>query len=164
MAVQKGPLYFSGTLAGVTFYRMGQGYYARKKSSLNRQRFLADPAFARSRAAAALFGTAARLAADVYRLLPQEKKGHGVIGRLSGAANQLLHLGKSKEEVLVILLQQYAGIDITPKAKEAVDAQPHRLYTPKDLLPKLSVIHSCTEQLFFSNNVKLFGVAAMAPT
>jgi hypothetical protein len=110
MARQTGPIYLSGTVGGVTFYRMGNGYFARRKTSMNKERFYSDKAFGRSRAAASVFGGASKIASQVNGMLPREKQGHGVIGRLSGAANRLLHEGKGREEVLKILLKEYAGI------------------------------------------------------
>jgi hypothetical protein len=138
MARQVGPIYLSGTVGGVTFYRRESGYFARRKTSLNKERFYSDRAFGRSRAAANVFGDAAKIASQVYQMLPREKRGHGVIGRLSGAANRLLHDGKSKEEVAGILIQQYLGI--APVAEKAQTAPNHNrgCLTPERLLEELT--------------------------
>src|SRR5687767_1189515 len=103
MAKQKGPIYLKGTAGNKTYYRMGGRYYVRKKTSLDKERFYRDAAFARSRKAAGLFGIASKIASELYQMLPQQKKGHGVIGRLSGKANKLLHEGNSKETVWAAL-------------------------------------------------------------
>jgi len=107
MARQSGHIKLEGTIGGLCFYRLEGAYYVRRKSSLSRKRVLKDPCFARSRAAAERFGTAVKLAAQVYRRLRPEDKGHGVIGRVTAAANGLLCAGHEREAVLLLLEKQY---------------------------------------------------------
>ena len=107
MARQAGPLYFTGTIDAVTFYKMDGHYYARKKSSLDRKRFRTDPRFARSRKSAKTFGQASQLASTIYWQLPKEQRGKGVIGRLTAAVSQRLNEGHSPEQIIHHYHQQY---------------------------------------------------------
>ncbi len=107
MARQSGHIKLEGTIGGLCFYRLDGGYYVRRKSSLSRKRVLKDPRFARSRAAAARFGVAVKLASLVYRRMRPEDKGHGVIGRMTAVANRLLCEGYDRPAALARLEQQY---------------------------------------------------------
>jgi len=109
MAKQTGIIKVRGTVGGITFYKLNGGYYARRKTSLDKERVLRDAVFAGSRRSSALFGTAAKIAKVVYRRLSVQKKGHGVIGKLTAKANELLHEGVVAEEVLEFMLERYAG-------------------------------------------------------
>jgi len=109
MAKQIGFIKVRGTVGGITFYKLNGHYYARRKSSLNKDRVLRDVAFCGSRRSSALFGTAARIAKVIYRRLPVQKKGHGVMGKITARANRLLHEGVRADEVLELLLHQYLG-------------------------------------------------------
>lgn len=42
---------------------------------------------------------ASTIAKTAYWVLPKEKRTHGLIGKLTGMANKMLHSGKSTEEV-----------------------------------------------------------------
>jgi len=99
------------------FYRLDGAYYVRRKSSLSRKRVLKDPRFARSRAAAGRFGMAVKLASLVYRRLPAEERGHGVIGRLTAVANKFLCAGYDREQALLMLEKGYLTPPDTPVRK-----------------------------------------------
>ena len=107
MACQAGLIKITGTIGDITFYKLEEEYYLRKKTSLNRKRFLKDPAFAGSRIRSAQFGVASSLASRFYRSLPKEKKGHGIIGKLSGMANTLLQQGYTTDETLTLLHKKW---------------------------------------------------------
>jgi hypothetical protein len=107
MARQAGLIKITGTIGDITFYQLEEEYYLRKKTSLNRKRFLKDPAFAGSRIRSAQFGVASSLASRFYRSLPKEKKGHGIIGKLSGIANTLLQQGYTTDETLTLLQKKW---------------------------------------------------------
>ena len=107
MARQAGVIKITGTIGDITFYQLEEEYYLRKKTSLNRKRFLKDPAFAGSRIRSAQFGVASSLASRFYRSLPKEKKGHGIIGKLSGIANTLLQQGYTTDETLTLLQKKW---------------------------------------------------------
>ena len=107
MARQAGLIKITGTIGDITFYQLEEEYYLRKKTSLNRKRFLKDPAFAGSRIRSAQFGVASSLASRFYRSLPKEKKGHGIIGKLSGMANTFLQQGYTTGETLTLLQKKW---------------------------------------------------------
>ena len=107
MARQAGLIKITGTIGDITFYQLEEEYYLRKKTSLNRKRFLKDPAFAGSRIRSAQFGVASSLASRFYRSLPKEKKGHGIIGKLSGFANTFLQMGHTTDETLILLQKKW---------------------------------------------------------
>jgi hypothetical protein len=117
MARQAGPIYLTGTLDDITYYKMDGQYLARKKSSLTRKQFRTDPRFARSRNSAAQFGQASQLASRIYRLLPKEAKGKGAFGKLTRQVGRLLHEGKSMEEVIQHFQQHYQPEVTTPVAQ-----------------------------------------------
>jgi hypothetical protein len=96
MAKQTGPIFIEGTLGGITFYNRRGTWVARKKTSLNKKRVTTDPAFAASRTASARFGTAAKLAKTIYWQLPANKRGRGIIGKMTGMINRLLLLKNYK--------------------------------------------------------------------
>ena len=102
---------FSGTIGNLTIYRVGDKSYVRTKSSLDRKRFLRDPAFAQSREKAALFGKAARLVKAFYQELPKEVKRHGLFGKLTAIAYKGLQAGKSATAIAKEL-QLFCSIEV----------------------------------------------------
>lgn len=99
MSKQRGPVYFTGTVDGICYYRMNGKYYARRKSTLSRKRVRRDPAFARTRRNAALLGQASRVAAGVYRLLPRVQKKLDLYRAMTGKAMEMLKKGADEAEV-----------------------------------------------------------------
>lgn len=95
-----------GTIQEYTFYQMDGKDLVRKKTSLDKKRVKTDPAFANSRKSSNVFGKAAAIAREVYQALPKEKRKHGLIGKLTGMANRLLHEGKSEHEVKASLKKE----------------------------------------------------------
>lgn len=73
MAKQIGILRITGTIEGICFYRIGDKYYAREKSSLTGERVKSDPAFSETMRSAKLFGSASKIASVLY---PQLVPGH----------------------------------------------------------------------------------------
>lgn len=115
MPLQCGPLFITGTLDDVCFYKMEGKYYVRQKSSLTRKRVLRDPKFQLTRVYAALLGEASKIASHVYRLIAGEQKKHALYREMTGKAIYMLREGKDAHEVYEILCRQY----LQPK-KEAV--------------------------------------------
>jgi hypothetical protein len=99
MAKQKGPKFISGTINGLTYYKLNGRYYVRKKSSLSRKRVRRSPAFQRTMEYAGLLGQASQLASAVYRMLPREKQQVERYRALTGQAMQLLKEGLDAAEV-----------------------------------------------------------------
>lgn len=110
-------VYFIGRQENIVYYQWLGGYYMRTKSSLDGKRFHKDPAFARSRQRAVEFGVAAKLAAEVYQLLPKELKKRGMIGRLTGWAHRGLMAGESREKVILAILEACGLAEGTARPK-----------------------------------------------
>ena len=98
MPKQTGPNPFTGRRGNLQGYRMAGKYYVRIVSSLTAKRVLKDPAFKRTMQYAGLLGKASKIASATYRLLPERK--HGFYRKLTGMAMQLLKQGKTAEEAL----------------------------------------------------------------
>jgi len=105
MSKQRGPVYFTGTVDGICYYKMNGKYYARRKSTLSRKRVRRDPAFARTRRNAELLGQASRVAAGVYRLLPRAQKKLDLYRAMTGQAMEMFKKGADEAEVKARLEQ-----------------------------------------------------------
>jgi len=99
--------YYIGRQGNLVYYMWQGGYYIRTRSTLSGKRFWEDKAFAGSRKRAVEFGAAAKLASEVYQLLPLKERRRGVIGKLTGEAHTALMAGKTKEVVKRELLIAY---------------------------------------------------------
>lgn len=60
MARQKGIIKLKGSIGDITFYKSKDGYLAREKGGIDKERFLNDPKFQRTRENAAEFGRAGK--------------------------------------------------------------------------------------------------------
>jgi len=74
MAKQIGDTFIEGCSGNIIFYRLGDTYYARMKSSLSSKRVRTDAAFRETMKWAKLLGYASRIASSVYRDIAWEKK------------------------------------------------------------------------------------------
>jgi hypothetical protein len=102
MARQTGFLRMSGTVDGVTYYRMGGIDYARGRSSLTRKRFMEDKSFEGSRRSCRRFGEGNRIAGEVYRTL-KVKRNYSLYCALKRQAIRLLKEGRDATTVMVVL-------------------------------------------------------------
>jgi len=107
MAKQIGLIKITGTLGGITFYKMNKKFYARQKSSLDGERVKTDPRFGKTMAEAHGLGNASTAASEVYRQLPARRKGHGVIGRLTGKIRKLVRQGMDIEEAKLQIKREF---------------------------------------------------------
>ena len=108
MARQAGDIKISGTLDNLTFYKDGDHWLVRKKTSLDKKRVMKDPAFERSRKAMVEFGTVSKFCSQVYhQLLPKKKKGKGIQQKMTGRARTLFLEGNEEEKVVEILLKEF---------------------------------------------------------
>lgn len=112
MAKQVGPVFITGTIGDICFYRMDGVYYARMKSSLNSKRVKKDPKFRRTMEYAGLMGQASKIAAGVYRLLPEDKRKHTLYRAMTGQALRMLKDGMEADVVKAQLYTEY----VAPKA------------------------------------------------
>src|SRR6476620_248999 len=101
MAKQVGPLFITGTIDGIIFYKLGDQYYMRSNGSYKSgKQMRKDPYLKRTMQNADRFGVASRLVKSVYyRHLPREVRKNGLFGKLTGMVNRWLREEKSKEEI-----------------------------------------------------------------
>ena len=110
MARQAGPIYFTGTIGDLIFYKQGDNYFVRQKGSYNTKALQKPGARPLMQLKQAEFGKASTLAREVYwRQLPRQRRGHGVHGELTKIARQLLREGKSEAEVKTLVVPLYLG-------------------------------------------------------
>ncbi|MFT3825089.1 MAG: hypothetical protein QM731_14290 [Chitinophagaceae bacterium] len=99
MAKQLGPFKYERTFGCVVFYRMGNKWYARIKSSLSGRRVKTSKKFAGTMAYARRLGKGAVLAGAVYEKLPESWKMFELYQWLTGLAAQLLKEGKCANDI-----------------------------------------------------------------
>jgi len=95
MAKQKGILKLKGTMGDITFYKTQDGYMAREKGGLDKNRIMTDPAFKRTRENGMEFGTAGKggqLIRKAERLLIRQASDNRLVSRL---VQQLMTVIKS---------------------------------------------------------------------
>ncbi|GEP94797.1 hypothetical protein [Chitinophaga cymbidii] len=107
MAKQAGPVYYTGTIGMVCFYKMQGKYYARLKSSLTGRRVKKDPAFHRTMENAHILGEASRIAAAVYRSVAASEKSQALYRRMTGIAMRMLQQKINPMKVLAALEVQF---------------------------------------------------------
>lgn len=121
MAKQSGPVYITGTVAGICYYKLNGKFYARRASTLSRKRVKNAPAFALTRKYASLMAEASKLAAAVYRPIPRSKRKHALYRAMTGQAMALLKKGVDKAVVSKQLeLMREKAIAIKPAPKPVV--------------------------------------------
>src|SRR3954466_7420376 len=114
MARQTGILPLTGTIGGITFYRMQGEYYARGKSSLDKKRIYRDKAFTRTLQNARWFGKAVRIAREVYRqnFERSNKNRLKVWYPMRNRAQELVRQEVGEVEVKRVLLQEFVMREI----------------------------------------------------
>jgi hypothetical protein len=132
MAKQKGPRFITGTINGLTYYKLNGRYYVRKKSSLSRKRVKRSPAFRRTMEYAELLGQASKLASAVYRMLPRQKQQVERYRALIGQAMQLLKEGLDAAEVKARLSGVKAGDRFVAPPTEASLLPAKTAFTPRN--------------------------------
>ncbi len=118
MAKQVGPTYVIGTINGITFYKMYNTYFARMKSSLSRKKVLTSPRFALTRMHANQLAEASKIASQLYKTLPKDKRDRPIYRSFVGKAKVLLAQGIEKEVVIEILRNE-----LFPKPKTTTPKQ-----------------------------------------
>ncbi|MFT3824013.1 MAG: hypothetical protein QM731_08835 [Chitinophagaceae bacterium] len=106
MAKQLGPFKYEKTLGCITFYRRGDKWYARQKSSLSRRRVKTSKQFMNTMQSARRLGKAACLAGAVYDKLPEAWKMFELYQQLTGIATCSLKEGRSASDIRDLLVQQ----------------------------------------------------------
>ena len=109
MAKQVGIIKITGTIDDITFYKMGDEYYARMKSSLTGKRFWKDRAFEGSRKSAMALGAASKLASLLYKTLPKERKGRSIFQKLTGRIKLMILDHKETEAIIQWFTAEYVS-------------------------------------------------------
>lgn len=108
MAKQVGNIKIGSQRIGrLVFYKMGNEYYVRTKSSLTGKRVKKDPKFRRSMKSAGRLARASKIASAVYKALPANFRIFSLYRSFTGEAIMMLKQGMKEEEVLVKLLEVY---------------------------------------------------------
>jgi hypothetical protein len=117
MAKQIGTVKVVGTIGNICFYKIGDEYYARLKSSLTGKRVKKDPRFRRTMEYAGMLVLASRLASCCYRSLPEEEREHAMYRVLTGMAMQMLKAGMEEKKIAIHLQGVYKKEEKIPIAK-----------------------------------------------
>ncbi|ANE52161.1 hypothetical protein [Flavisolibacter tropicus] len=135
MAKQVGPVFITGTIDGIIFYKLGDTYYLRSKGDYkSAKRMRKDPGLQRTMANAERFGVAAKMVKRVYyRQLPGTVRKPGLFARLTGMVNKWLYQGKTKEEAQELLLAHCQKLAAKPTTIEATPS----VRTTAPVLPPL---------------------------
>ena len=113
MAKQAGPVFFTGTIDGLIFYKLGDEYYVRRLGKYkNGKQMRRSPKYERTMRNADQFGEASALSKwFYYDHMPREARKHGAFGRLTGVAYRLIQEGKTNEEVTAMLIAYCRSFD-----------------------------------------------------
>lgn len=108
MAKQVGKIKIgSRRLGRLVFYKMGEEYYVRTKSSLTGKRVKKDPKFQGTMRSAGRLARASKIGSTVYKALPANFKQFFMYRSFTGEAVKMLKLGMSEEEILQKLMDVY---------------------------------------------------------
>jgi hypothetical protein len=162
MAKQVGPLFITGTIDGIIFYKLGDQYYMRSKGDYrSAKQMRRDPRLKRTMQNADCFGVASKIVKyTYYRHLPREVRKHGLFGQLTGRVNSWLRQGKSKEEAEAALIAYCQTLvpkglvaPITPVAPTPATASTPTPSTSKTLVqqPAASVIQKPKQARYLSH-------------
>ncbi|HEY4148071.1 MAG TPA: hypothetical protein VGM41_04045 [Chitinophagaceae bacterium] len=108
MAIQSGPFYLERTIDDVCFYRIGDKYYVRMKSSLSRKQVLFGKRFRRTMESAGRMARGSKIGSVIYRLLPVDFREFWMYRSFVGEAVKLIKAGKTDEEAMLVLMERYA--------------------------------------------------------
>lgn len=125
MAKQSSGINICANIGEICFYQMDGQFYARTKSSLNRERFLKDEAFEGSRSSARRFGASNRLAGIVYKNAGLRHK-YSLFCEIRKKAIRLLKDGYPEALVTSTLTELYCKIE-SPVRKIKTNKKP-KLY------------------------------------
>ncbi|ANE52643.1 hypothetical protein [Flavisolibacter tropicus] len=137
MAKQVGPVFITGTIDGIIFYKLGDTYYLRSKGDYKSAKMMRkDPNLKRTMANADRFGVAAKMVKRVYyRQLPGTVRKPGLFARLTGMVNKWLYQGHTKEEAQELLMAHCkrlveGSVIATPKNSSSPDVNSTAIKSP----------------------------------
>lgn len=106
MAKQCGPIFITGCIDDLQFYKMDGEYYVRLKSSLSGKRVKTDKAFTLTMINAHRLGNASTIASRIYSQIPKEERKHEFFNQLTGIVIRMLQQGLSAEDAYTTLYEQ----------------------------------------------------------
>lgn len=107
MAQQCGPLFFECTWDDLTFYKMENRYFVRKKSRITREKVLTHPCFANTRLYASTLALASKIASSIYSDLPIEWRQFWMYRDFTGEAMIMLNNGATPQGAYDYLWNTY---------------------------------------------------------
>lgn len=109
MARQAGPLFITGTIDNMVFYKLGDHYYMRRKGEptpITKKRMRQKEHYPVLCMRKQEFGRASELVRSVYYThLPKAVRKHGLFGKLTGKAVRWLRAGKTEKEIQQLVIQ-----------------------------------------------------------
>ena len=136
MARQVGPIFLEGTVDDLTFYHSDGKWLVKRKSSLNRKKFLRRPCFAHTRRNAAWFGSANKLASAVYSCVLEPYRSRDFYNFLAARAQQLIREGLEGPAVMARLVRYLRIVGVALMPEEATKGGPGNETRPRGL-PKV---------------------------
>src|ERR1043165_6116703 len=118
MAKQIGVLKIEGTIGNLTFYRIGNQYFVRLKSSLSGRRVKTKPEFERTMESAGRMARGSSLGSKVYRTL-RITRNRALYQRITGDAILLFKQGITWNEAETVLMNKYQQKEKQVIRKEA---------------------------------------------
>jgi len=107
MGKQAGPDYITGTVGDRTYYKLNGQYLVRAKSTLSRRRVKRSPAFQRTMEYAGWLAQASKVASEVYRMIPRERRRVEKYRAMTGMAMTLIKEGMDRDMVKSRLIEKY---------------------------------------------------------
>lgn len=140
MGKQAGPDYITGTVGDRTYYRLNGQYLVRAKSTLSRRRVKRSPAFQRTMEYAGWLAQASKVASEVYRMIPRERRRVEMYRAMTGMAMNFIKEGMDREMAKQRLIQAYVRqiVPIARVTQKVVVVRPHKVV--RIFSTKLSVV------------------------
>ena len=107
MGIQVGPVFLERTIDDVCFYKRGEKYFVRAKSSLSRKQVLFGKRFRRTMESAGRLARGSRIASAIYGALPEGIKAYSMYRVIVGEAARLIKAGNTDEEASKVLWGNY---------------------------------------------------------
>jgi hypothetical protein len=118
MAQQDSVIRIRGTIGNITFFRRNGKYFCMKKPSLSAERIRTDPAYAKTRSLNKKIGKCSKLAAAIYKLIPQQQKKARSWAKLLKCVINLALQNKPLEFIICQALFQFNVINGSEPAAE----------------------------------------------
>jgi hypothetical protein len=146
MAKQTGDIKIEGTVDEICFYQMLGEHYARRKSSLTKERFWQDTVFEGSRRSCERMGRASSFASKLYRSLEKERKSRELFRAIAGRVKLQLQEGWEEVRIEAWFRETYFSCEVKPNGNNSTTRKHKPLRAKAPVVPfqaRLFVIPSC---------------------